>query len=162
MRFLPPCAHPCAQQSRSFSRPRGPHCGSGSPPGTLEPNPNTRPRSGWAPGALGVTASGGAPGPGAGLGLSEGSRFAGRVPSLRSPPQGATGAWGMQGQPDPTPRTLSFCARRGGQGTGRGESTAGWAGLPRVNGHLPALLLIPASVCPGPAQERANGPQAPA
>lgn len=90
--------------------------------------------AGWAPGALGMTARGGAPGAGAGLGISEGSSLAGRVPSLHSPPRGATGAWGTWGQPDPTPRALSFCTRRGGQGIRRVESTAGWAGLPRVKG----------------------------
>lgn len=130
--------------------------------------------AGWAPGALGVTASGGAPGAGAGLGISEGNRFAGRAPSLGSPPQGAAGAWGMQGQPDPTPRALPFCTRHGGQGTGGVESTAGWAGLPRVKGPQKLQPRLdtprpPASFPPHPslsarglAQERGNGPQAPA
>lgn len=137
-RFLP--IHvPTPELSRA-ARPQGLHCGSGVLLEHLNQIPVHIQEAGWAPAALGVTASG-APGAGAGLGISQGSCFAGRVFSLRSPPRGATRAWGTQGLPmtsggswTPPPWALSFCSCRDGQGTLRVESTPGWAGLPRAKG----------------------------
>lgn len=138
--FLPPCAHPLAQQSRSFARPQGLHCGSGGPPGTLEPNPSTRPRSGLGPGRTRSDHQW-CPRRRCGLGHFTGESLCGQSPQPSLPTLGRRRGLGHAGtacdlrrQPDPTPRALSFCTCRNGQGILRVESTPGWAGLPRAKG----------------------------